>query len=118
MGMEELRANLIPLATKDFYSYMKDKSQDGIIRLYDMAYIRFAKEEPHLFSFLSMRSKVFSKNKQNLSPLIECSIDELMKFLSDCLSRSGYSSQSTLGTHLRHRLYDCRKFLRLGYGES
>ena len=51
-GMEELRGELTPLAVAEFERYM---GKDGVIRLYSMTYIRFAKEEPRLFRFLFMR---------------------------------------------------------------
>lgn len=77
-GMEELRGELIPLAVRDFQTYLKDNSKDGVGRLYDMPYIRFAKETPRLFCFLFMRPNAFSEIKQVLQPMIEHSVQELM----------------------------------------
>lgn len=51
-GMEDLRKELLPLAAGEFETYMKNSSRDGLINLYDMSYIRFAREEPRLFCFL------------------------------------------------------------------
>ena len=77
-GMDALRAELIPLAAEEFRKYMDSGSRNGVIRLYDRSYIRFAKEEPRLFCFLFMRSNAFSEIRQVLSPMIERSIGELM----------------------------------------
>lgn len=54
-GMDELRAALTPLAAAEFAAYMKSRSADGVIRLYDSSYPRFAREQPQLFCFLFMR---------------------------------------------------------------
>ena len=77
-GMDELRGELIPLAVAGFERYMKDGSEDGVVCLYGMRYIAFAKEEPHLFRFLFMRPNAFSEIKQALLAMIECSIEKLM----------------------------------------
>ena len=77
-GMEELRKELIPLAVAEFEQYMRSGSKDGVIRLYGMTYIQFAKEEPRLFCFLFMRPNAFTEIKQALLPMIERSIEELM----------------------------------------
>ena len=77
-GMEDLRKELLPLAAGEFETYMKNSSRDGLINLYDMSYIRFAREEPRLFCFLFMRANAFSEIKQALLPVIERSIGELM----------------------------------------
>lgn len=77
-GMEELRGELIPLAVAEFERYMKAGSDDGIVCLYGMRYIAFAKEEPHLFRFLFMRPNAFAEIKQALLPMIERSIEKLM----------------------------------------
>lgn len=77
-GMEELRNELIPLAIETFEKYMKSRNLDGVIRLYETAYIQFAKNEPHLFCFLFMRPNAFVEIKQVLLPLIERSISQLM----------------------------------------
>ena len=76
-GMEELRKELVPLAVAEFEAYMKTGSGGGVIRLYDMNYIRFAKEEPRLFCFLFMRPNAFSEIKQALLPIIERAMEEL-----------------------------------------
>ena len=44
-----------------------------------MEYIYFAKKEPALFCFLFMRSNAYNEMKKMLSPIIEHSIDKLMK---------------------------------------
>lgn len=77
-GMEDLRKELLPLAVEEFETYMKNSSQDGVIRLYDIDYIHFAMDEPRLFCFLFMRANAFSEIKQALIPVIEQSINELM----------------------------------------
>lgn len=77
-GMDDLRNKLIPLAVKEFESYMKKSNEDDLVRLYDMNYIDFAKNEPRLFCFLFMRANAFSEIKRILLPIIEKSIKELM----------------------------------------
>ena len=77
-GMEALRGELIPLAVAEFGRYMKAGSEDGIVCLYGMRYIAFAKEEPHLFRFLFMRPNAFAEIKQALLAMIERSIEKLM----------------------------------------
>ena len=77
-GMEELRCELIPLAVDEFEEYMRTDSKSGIIRLYDMEYIQFAKYEPELFRFLFMRANAFGEIKRRLLPIIEQSVGELM----------------------------------------
>lgn len=77
-GMDELRGELVPLAVAEFERYMKDESEDGIVCLYDMRYVSFAKEERHLFRFLFMRPNAFSEIKQALLPMIERSIENLI----------------------------------------
>lgn len=77
-GMEELRNELISPAVAEFKLYMENNSKDGSITLYDIHYIHFAKEVPHLFCFLFMRPNAFSEIKQVLLPMIECSIKKLM----------------------------------------
>ncbi|HAY19400.1 MAG TPA: hypothetical protein DCY17_00955 [Clostridiales bacterium] len=39
---------------------MRDGGEDDSVCLYDMRYIRFAKEEPCLFRFLFMRPNAFA----------------------------------------------------------
>lgn len=77
-GMEELRNELVPMAVETFENQMKSGG-NGVIRLYDMPYIYFAKNEPHLFCFLFMRANAFSEIKRILLPIIEQSIKELME---------------------------------------
>lgn len=76
-GMEELRGALVPLAVAEFERLMKAGSADGVVRLYDMTYIRFAKEEPRLFCFLFMRPNAFSEIRQALLPMTEPAMAEL-----------------------------------------
>lgn len=78
-GMDDLRNELIPLAVNEFKDIIKSQSKDGHVRLYDMEYIYFAKNEPKLFYFLFMRSNAFYEMKQMLLPIIEQSIEELME---------------------------------------
>ena len=77
-GMEELRGELTPLAVAEFERYMKAGSEDGVVCLYGMRYISFAKEEPRLFRFLFMRPNAFSEIRQALLAMIERSIEKLM----------------------------------------
>ena len=83
-GMEDLRNELLPLAVKEFKNYMKNNSSDGLICLYDINYIHFAKEEPRLFGFLFMRANAFSEIKQALLPVIEQSVQKLMSTYHIC----------------------------------
>ena len=76
-GMEQLRNELIPLAVSEFEKYMKRNEDSEVVRLYDINYIRFAKEEPQLFCFLFMRTNSFAEIKQALLPIIERSVSEL-----------------------------------------
>ena len=78
-GMEELRKALAPLAVAEFEKYMDSDETGGGIRLYDLRYLQFAREEPRLFRFLFMRPNAFSEIRQALMPLIEDSIAELMR---------------------------------------
>ena len=82
--MEELRSELISLAVRDFQTYLKDNSKDDVGCLYDMPYIRFAKEMPRLFCFLFMRPNAFSEIRQALQPMIEHSVQELMDTYPIC----------------------------------
>lgn len=77
-GMDELRGELTPLAVAEFERYMKSNSEDGVVCLYGMRYIAFAREEPRLFRFLFMRPNAFSEIRQVLLPMIEQSIEKLM----------------------------------------
>ena len=76
-GMDELRRELIAMAVKEFENYMRN-NENGVIRLYDIEYIRLAKNEPGLFCFLFMRANAFTEIKSMLLPIIEKSIKELM----------------------------------------
>ena len=78
-GMDELRAELIPLAVKEFEETITAQSTDRCVWLYGMEYVLFAKNEPNLFCFLFMRSNAFSEMKRILLPMIERSITELMQ---------------------------------------
>ena len=77
--MDELREELVPLAVKEFEHRMAVNEKDGVVRLYDMSYIEFAKQEPQLFCFLFMRANAFSEIKKIIFPMIEQSIEEFMK---------------------------------------
>lgn len=77
-GMDELREKLVPLAVKEFEHCMTANEKDGVVRLYDMSYIEFAKKEPRLFCFLFMRANAFSEIKKIVFPMIEQSIEEFM----------------------------------------
>ena len=77
-GMEALRRELISLAVAEFEAYMKSGSRDGAVCLYDMRYLYFSKDEPHLFRYLFMRPNAFLEIRQALMPMIEHSIGELM----------------------------------------
>ena len=78
-GMDELRRELIPLAVREFENIIKEGCSDNQVRLYSMEYINFAKNEKMLFSFLFMRPNAFNEMKAILSPVIEQSVEELMK---------------------------------------
>ena len=77
-GMDDLRNELVPLAVEEFKTHMKSSGKNGVISLYDMTYIQFAREETRLFRFLFMLPNAFSEIKQALLPMIEHSIQELM----------------------------------------
>ncbi len=81
-GMDELRNELIPLAMQEFEACMKNSSPDGIIRLYDLSYVEFARQEPRLFRFLFMRAGSFAEIKRSLLPLIERAVTHLMQTYS------------------------------------
>ena len=70
-NMDELRKELGQVAIQEFTSKCHS--------LYDMDYIRFAKTEPHLFCFLFMRKNAFEEMKKILKPMIETSIQEILK---------------------------------------
>lgn len=76
--MDELRNELIPLAVNEFVNYMKNSNSSKAIHLYDLSYIKFAKDEPKLFCFLFMRENSFLQIKNAIYPIIDASILELM----------------------------------------
>lgn len=78
-GMEELRSALTPLAAEEFERYMMAGSREGLVCLYGMRYLSFAREEPRLFRFLFMRPRAFSQLRQALLPMIERSVAALME---------------------------------------
>ena len=94
-GMEELRGELTPLAVAEFERYMKAGSEDGVVCLYGMRYISFAKEEPRLFRFLFMRPNAFSEIRQALLAMIQRSIEKLM-----AAYRIGHEEADTLHDQL------------------
>ena len=94
-GMDKLREALAPLAAAEFERYMKGGQSEGTIRLYDLRYIRFAKEEPHLFRFLFLRQNAFAETRQALLPMIEAAIAELMDTY-----RLGHNEADTLHDQL------------------
>ena len=76
-GMDELRMELTPLTVTEFEKYMSGEAGNAV-RLYDLRYIQFSKDEPHLFRFLFMRPNAFAEIKQTLLPMIEEAIAGLM----------------------------------------
>ncbi|MGN0806449.1 MAG: TetR/AcrR family transcriptional regulator [Candidatus Coproplasma sp.] len=59
-GMEELRGEVIELINKTYQTYLKNEVERNIYpeyKAYGMGYIRFAREERQLFSYLFMRSR-------------------------------------------------------------
>lgn len=59
-GMNELREALYPLAEEVYQSYVRaerNHSKESPYKAGGMAYVRFAKEEPHLFKLLFMRER-------------------------------------------------------------
>lgn len=78
-GMDALREELIPLAVRELEESMKEESADGLVRLFGMEYIRFAKKEPQLFRFLFMRPNAFAEIKRMLLPIMEQTIKKLME---------------------------------------
>lgn len=94
-GMDDLRNELIPLAIREFENYIKNNNKDGVVRVYDMSYIAFAKNESQLFCFLFMRANSFLEIKRTLLPLIEKSIRELME-----IYHISYEEADSLHDHL------------------
>ena len=59
-SMEELKAEVVKLITQTYQTYLKNEVDRNIYpeyKAYGMGYIRFAKEQRHLFSYLFMRSR-------------------------------------------------------------
>ncbi|MGN1103518.1 MAG: TetR/AcrR family transcriptional regulator, partial [Candidatus Coproplasma sp.] len=59
-GMDELKKEVVNLITATYQTYLKNEVDRHIYpeyKAYGMGYIRFAKEERHLFSYLFMRSR-------------------------------------------------------------
>lgn len=77
-GMDELRTELVPAAVKKFEEIMSADRKTGAIRLYDIEYIRFAKNESELFCFLFMRANAFEEIRRALLDIIDRSVAELM----------------------------------------
>lgn len=78
-GMDELRVELASTAVQEFEQIIKRKNKGKPACLYGMDYILFAQEEPELFRFLFMRDHAFDEMKQTLKPVIEQSVEEIMK---------------------------------------
>lgn len=78
-GMDELRGELTIQAVHEFEDIMRAESKEDEVCLYGMEYIYFAKKQPQLFCFLFMRSNAYNEMKQMLSPIINYSIEKLMK---------------------------------------
>ncbi len=89
-GMDELRGELVPLAVKQFETFMRANSEDGKIRLYGMAYIQFAKQEPKLFQFVFMRANAFSEIKKILVPITQNTMRELAEQYSLTMEEADY----------------------------
>lgn len=83
-GMDDLRNELIPMAVKEFEDHMRSGDKNGLVRLYNMDYIDFARKEPQLFCFLFMRANAFSEIKRIMLPMIEQAIEELMATYQIC----------------------------------
>lgn len=78
-GMDELRAELASAAVREFEQIIEEKTKGKPACLYGMDYILFAQEEPELFHFLFMRNHAFDEIKEVLKPVIEQSVQVLMK---------------------------------------
>lgn len=78
-SMDELRSELTMQAVQEFKDIMRENNEEDEVCLYGMEYIHFAKNEPKLFCFLFMRSNAYNEMKKMLSPIIEHSIENLMK---------------------------------------
>lgn len=78
-NMDSLRSEVSALAVKEFVNEMKDLCGSDEINLYGIAYIQFAQNESKLFQFLFMRRNAFEQLKEALSPIINSSIERLMR---------------------------------------
>ena len=76
-NMEEVQKEVMVAATRMYEDYLKTDMAKGQYPPYKasgMAYIRFAKEEPHLFKLLFMRDRSGEKieeNREEIRPLID-----------------------------------------------
>ena len=76
-NMEEVQQEVMAAANRMYEDYLKTDMAKGQYPPYKasgMAYIRFAKEEPHLFKLLFMRDRSGEKieeNREELRPLID-----------------------------------------------
>lgn len=76
-NMEEVQKEVMAAANRMYEDYLKTDMAKGQYPPYKasgMAYIRFAKEEPHLFKLLFMRDRSGEKieeNREELRPLID-----------------------------------------------
>ena len=78
-GMDELRIELASMAVQEFENMIGQKAEDTGACLYGMDYIHFAQEEPELFRFLFMREHAYDEMKETLKPIIEQSVEKIMK---------------------------------------
>ena len=88
-GMDELRMELTPLTVTEFEKYMSGEAGNAV-RLYDLRYIQFSKDEPHLFRFL-FQSDYF--NGKTLLELIDA--EELTPVLSAMQRSLGIGMEQT-----------------------
>ncbi|MGN1373538.1 MAG: TetR/AcrR family transcriptional regulator [Candidatus Coproplasma sp.] len=59
-SMDELKGEVVKMITQTYQTYLKNEVDRHIYpeyKAYGMGYIRFAKEQKHLFSYLFMRSR-------------------------------------------------------------
>ena len=76
-NMEEVQQEVMAAANRMYEDYLKTDMAKGQYPPYKasgMAYIRFAKEEPHLFKLLFMRDRSGEKieeNREEIRPLID-----------------------------------------------
>lgn len=78
-NMDALRQELIPAAVNKFVELMQKECGMQQVHLYGIEYVRFARQQPELFRFLFMRPQAFAEMKPVLLPIIDQSIDELVK---------------------------------------